>query len=241
MSESTEATALTRHAPRHRRHEVHRGRRVACALLLAIVGVVAAFVIAFGRSVSRVSSDMTNVGTAYATLQSQLGSFDGDGACTTVHAIASSCADARTETAGWLWDLAAAVPVWGSDVTTGRTLVSMADDLATGATVPVVEKVAALMDAGVVDDGGNVSAIELTLHTQEVSDVIDAIKTAGPVIARSDETIDAVGDTHFDELDSAIAGARSSLDSLNGSVGTLTSTSSTLSFIKAAFKLLTNG
>lgn len=216
MEQSTSTLHSAHHMEgRAKRH--HPVRTTIIVIVVVLACAVGGYAYALTTSMNTLKTDLKQMSADYKTLTTQIVASNASGANSTAIAIASQVDKVQTETNSWVWNVAAAVPVYGEDVKTMRTLVGVSNDLADQVAVPVTEKYSALLADGVIDGSGNLDAGKLVAKVGEVSDMISVLQRAKTVVTQCDQTVKNLPVSHFEELNEGIASAREGVDSLNTS------------------------
>ncbi|MDD3486080.1 MAG: DUF4012 domain-containing protein, partial [Atopobiaceae bacterium] len=177
-----------------RRHHVWP---VVLVVILVLLGVVGFSGLQLYESVKVVKADATVAIQDVSTMKDKVLAGNTDEAQTAADDIVAKSAEMKKETSGVLWALAEHVPVYGSDVKAARELVDVLDDVAQNAVAPVSDQLPSLNVKNIVGDDGSIDVASL----QDVATVLGEVE---PVISRNAATVDALPETHVDQLTKAV-------------------------------------
>lgn len=191
------------------------GRWVALLVTLAILVLVVSAVLV-GLDALRAQASLRTAGSAVGTLRTQVLDGDREAAATTLDRLRSDAAEARADTHGPHWWLAARMPVVGASVKAVQTVTEVVDGLATGA-LPELADATAVLDPAVLSP--QEGRIELAPF----------IEIAPRVTAADDEVREAAIRLGAADSDRVLPEVRGPLTELRGMVDDLAMTTATAS------------
>ena len=199
-------------------------RRVLPMILALLLVAVVAYGAWFGLSVQRVRTLIGDAQQSYAAMQKDIEAQDYDAALKDARAAATTAGQLESELDGVQWDVAAVLPVLGTDVSVARTLGDVSASFSNDAVIPVLDAWDTLMASGVITDGSfNVQA--LGAKADQLSSLVHALEDAGAVSSTCINNLDNLPTAHFDELNqaaeklrSAVSSADEALDSMSGAL-----------------------
>ena len=181
-------------APGRRRR--HVWPFVVLALVLALVGGVAFCGYTLYSEAMSVRDD------AYAILDvaddalSALKQGDGDELLSIAADIEERAERMRDTTQGTLWNLAAELPVYGTDIQTVQQLAELLAELSSGCITPVCEDVAGASSEALFADGA--------INVELISLLVDDLLLFQDDITAACEAIEALPAAHIDQIQSAL-------------------------------------
>lgn len=209
---------------RGRRHHHHRGRRVLAVVLIVIVALLCAggaTAYALYSDAQAIKTDAASVTAQSSSLKDQLLSGDTQGAHNSAAAIASSAEDMHVRTQGFAWNVASALPVYGSDVQAVRTLCASFDDLATNGLLPMT---ASLEGASL----SNLVATDGSIDVNTLSTLLNSLQSIAPVVDRASTDINSVHANHISQINEPLQKAQDLITSMNQVVSVSSELSTTL-------------
>lgn len=209
---------------RGRRHHHHRGRRVLAVVLIVIVALLCAggaTAYALYSDAQAIKTDAASVTAQSSSLKDQLLSGDTQGAHNSAAAIASSAEDMHTRTQGFAWNVASALPVYGSDVQAVRTLCASFDDLATNGLLPMT---ASLEGASL----SNLVATDGSIDVNTLSTLLNSLQSIAPVVDRASTDINSVHADHISQINEPLQKAQDLITSMNQVVSVSSELSATV-------------
>lgn len=203
---------LVRH--RHRRGEKRR-RNVG-----VIVGVViAVLVVALGaggfalfNSARSVKSQAKEAIALVSSVKDKVVSGDFTTLLADAKSLDEICSSIQGEVSSPLWTVAAFVPVIGGDISAARTMVDALADVSSGGVLPISESLAAATPGKLFHDSAvNMSALEA---------LVGSLSDAAPVFIEANERIQAIGDTHIEQVTELVETAKGGFAALDGAART---------------------
>lgn len=210
------AAAHTRPAKRR-----HLARTIIIGIVIVLACCIGAYAYMLLNSMNTMKGDMQQISADYKTLATQTITGDATQANAAAVAITEHVGKVQAQANSWVWNVAAALPVYGEDVGIMRTLVQVSNDLANQVAVPVTEKYSVLLADKVIDADGNLDAAKLVMKAGEVSDMVITLQDAKAVVAQCDQTVNELPPAHFQELNDSIVSAREGMDSLDKTFQTI--------------------
>lgn len=189
-------------------HHHHHHKHLALKIVLAVLAVVivAGGVVGFQvyQSVKQVKADAQTVVATGKELANKIKGGDTTGLSADAAKISQTVSKMREETDGPIWQALSHVPAYGSDVAAARELLGVLDDVSANALVPAANNLDGVtMKSLVVDGGIDVETLQTLVNT--LSSVSEPIKDA-------QTRVDAIGDTHIQQVTDLVSTAKSSLD-----------------------------
>lgn len=189
-------------------HHHHHHKHLALKIVLAVLAVVivAGGVVGFQvyQSVKKVKADAQTVVATGKELANKIKGGDTTGLSADAAKISQTVSKMREETDGPIWQALSHVPAYGSDVAAARELLGVLDDVSANALVPAANNLDGVtMKSLVVDGGIDVETLQTLVNT--LSSVSEPIKDA-------QTRVDAIGDTHIQQVTDLVSTAKSSLD-----------------------------
>lgn len=206
-------------------------RLILFLLLAAIIG----FGVWIGLSAKRVSDLFTQAMSSYETMQASFDAQEYDDALAAARNAADLTSQASSELKGVQWDIAARIPVLGTDVEAVRGIGSISGSLADDAVLPVIDSWDQLAGDGIVVDG----ALDVGKIPDKVNQVVELAKTlqeASKVVDSCAEQSETLPTSHFgqvnewaDQLRNAVNSVDKSMDDLDVAVDLVVDASSLVS------------
>lgn len=189
-------------------HHHHHHKHLALKIVLAVLAVVivAGGVVGFQvyQSVKQAKADAQTVAATGKELANKIKTGDTTGLSADAAKISQTVSKMREETDGPIWQALSHVPTYGSDVAAARELLGVLDDVSANALVPAANNLDGVtMKSLVVDGGIDVETLQTLVNT--LSSVSEPIKDA-------QTRVDAIGDTHIQQVTDLVSTAKSSLD-----------------------------
>lgn len=203
-------------------------------LLVAVIGMGGWL----GLSFKHAESLLTEASASYD--QIQLNAEKGDYAQALVDArtAATLTSQAADELDGVQWDLASKLPVLGVDVSTMRSISSIAGTLSDDAVIPVLDAWDELSGSGVLVDG-QLDASQVQAKAGQVVQLAQEVSDAAAVVDTCREQADALQTSHFDEVNAWADELRSTIGSASEVVDSLASVADVVLGVSSAFSALT--
>ena len=186
----------------------HPTLRVLGIILGVLVLCIGIYAIVLFSSVSQVRSQATTVQQEVQTLRTAIDDVDIPTVATTSNSLANHLAELKEELSGWQWSIAAMLPQYGSDVTSGRQLVDVADSLAQNVLLPA---------ATIANDyAQNISSKGIlgVLDTQLASNVAETLTKAAPAITEASTALNAIKPAHSAEINQAVGELRTPINKM---------------------------
>lgn len=196
-----------------KKHRSHRTRNivvgVACVLLVLVVAVgVGGFNLV--QSARSVKSDADQVLALAGGMMDKVESGDMQGLAADVSSMASLASDMRSETDSPLWAVASFVPVYGSDISAARTLVAAFDDVANDALVPLSGDIQGISLSSMMSDG--------RINVEMFQTLATGLSEVAPAVTSANDSVQAIGQTHIDQVTELVDTAKGAMNTLNGAV-----------------------
>lgn len=203
-------------------------------LLVAVIGMGGWL----GLSFKHAESLLTEASASYD--QIQLNAEKGDYAQALVDARTAATLTSRAadELDGVQWDLASKLPVLGVDVSTMRSISSIAGTLSDDAVIPVLDAWDELSGSGVLVDG-QLDASQVQAKAGQVVQLAQEVSDAAAVVDTCREQADALQTSHFDEVNAWADELRSTIGSASEVVDSLASVADVVLGVSSAFSALT--
>lgn len=190
---------------KRRRHR-HRGRKIAIALACVLVVVIAVCGISGFMLLKSAQGVKANADEALAIVDSAAGkaaSGDMAGFASDVDTLASLASAMEEETSSPLWTAASFIPVYGSDISAARTIVSALSDVSNEALVPFAASAQGVsLDSLLVDGRVDVAMLQT---------LADGLSSAAPIIQTANDQIQNVGPTHIDQITQVVDKAKDAM------------------------------
>lgn len=196
-----------------KKHRSHRTRNivvgVVCVLLVLVVAVgVGGFNLV--QSARSVKSDAGQVLALADGMMDKVESGDMQGLAKDVSSMASLASDMRSETDSPLWAVASFVPVYGSDISAARTLVAAFDDVANDALVPLSGDIQGISLSSMMSDG--------RINVEMFQTLAAGLSEVAPAVTSANDSVQAIGQTHIDQVTELVDTAKGAMGTLNGAV-----------------------
>lgn len=206
---------LIRHRHKVKRH--HPGRVVALVVLIVFLVLVVAGG-AFGISLYR--SAMTAKSHINAVVDTASSLADGDLTAalanmdSSVETIQSEAAAAKDEVSGPLWNVAAKLPVVGSDISSVQKAADVLDDFST-TTLPELQDMATTLTAMEFSDGNG------GLNLEPIITVAAKLTTVDATLQEQADAINALPDATVPQIQDALGKGKTKLTTLAGTISSL--------------------
>lgn len=185
-------------------------RLVLLVLVVALIG----FGAWLGLSAKRVSELFDGAMSSYDSMGANIEAQDYATALADARTAASLTSQAAIELQGTQWDIAARIPVLGTDVSTMRSIGSISGSLADDAVLPVLDGWDELVQDGVIEDGV-IDLNKIPTKFEQLASLAATLQTAGTVIDDCNAQAQALPTSHFGTLNEWTAQLRETLDSAN--------------------------
>lgn len=190
---------------KRRRHR-HRGRKIAIAVACVLAVVIAACGVSGFMLLKSAQNVKANADEALAVVDSAAGkaaSGDMAGFASDVDTLASLASAMEAETSSPLWTAASFIPVYGSDISAARTIVSALSDVSNDALVPFAASAQGVsLDSLLVDGRVDVAMLQT---------LADGLSNAAPIIQTANGQIQNVGPTHIDQITQVVDKAKDAM------------------------------
>jgi hypothetical protein len=191
----------------------HTGRIVAVVLLVVVAVVAVLGFVGYGvyKDAKVVEGDANAIVSDLTTFKNAVKSGDASSIDAPANDIAEKSSEMHRITAGTSWNVAALLPVYGSDVSQVQQISASLDDLSQNAVLPVAQTLKTTQLSSIMQSDGSVDVATL-------QSLIGILSTTKDVFARTTSTFDGLGSSHIDKLGTAISKARDQLDKLNAEI-----------------------
>ena len=162
-------------------------------------------------SVQRMEASVDSLQVQASLLKDAFLDGDGDALRSTASIISSNIDDMRAELDSPLWSLAGKVPKVSTDISNVRTLVACADDLDERSLKPLVEGLAGVRFASLIQDG--------RFNTELIRQIRDSVVGATPAIVENSEVISQLPAGSVGRINDAIDKVREPLGQASGVLG----------------------
>ena len=190
---------------KRRRHR-HRGRKIAIAVACVLVVVIAVCGVSGFMLLKSAQNVKANADEALAVVDSAAGkatSGDMAGFASDVDTLASLASTMEEETSSPLWTAASFIPVYGSDISAARTIVSALSDVSNEALVPFAASAQGVsLDSLLVDGRVDVAMLQT---------LADGLSNVAPIIQTANDQIQNVGPTHIDQITQVVDKAKDAM------------------------------
>jgi hypothetical protein len=191
-------------------------RGVGSVIALSLVALLFAAVVAYGGlmaySVHRVNVLFTDAKSSYAKMKADLEAQEYSDELESARLAATFTSEANAQMEGWQWDVAAVLPVIGTDVQAARSLGSISDDLSQGAVIPVLDSWDKLASSGIITNG-QVNLLKVPTAIAQVKDLVLALSDASEMVDDCKERVAEVPESHFDTLNESTATLTEAIES----------------------------
>lgn len=195
--------------PRRRRLPVVVG--FICAFLVVLLGVGGFAAFSLYNDVKQVRDDALAIVDQASVMKDAMVSGNGEALSSASEDVQQRAARMHETTQSVLWNVAALVPVYGSDVSIVQTLSATLDDLAQGAIAPLTESVEGVSLSSMIGDDGSIDVATL-------STLADALVSAKDPVNRAAEELSSLPEAHISQLEEALDKALPLVDTLNDGV-----------------------
>lgn len=190
---------------KRRRHR-HRGRKIAIAVACVLVVVIAVCGVSGFMLLKSAQGVKANANEALAIVDSAAGkaaSGDMAGFASDADTLASLASAMEEETSSPLWMAASFIPVYGSDISAARTIVSALSDVSNEALVPFAASAQGVsLDSLLVDGRVDVAMLQT---------LADGLSSAAPIIQAANDQVQNVGPTHVDQITQVVDKAQDAM------------------------------
>ena len=180
-------------------------------VLIAAIIVVGVCGLMLFQSAKRVQASAESLQVQVSTLKDSFLQGDEQALRSNASAIAADIDDMRTEVSSSLWSAAAGLPVVGTDISNVMTIVECAGDLSDRALTPLVDGLAGVRFADLMQDG--------RINTDTLKRMREAVVTASPVIVEDAGTITSLPAGSLDQVNSVIDRLREPLGDASALLG----------------------
>ncbi len=191
----------------------HRGRNIAigiaCAILVLVI-VAGAGGYMLLQSARTVKADADQVMTLAGGMMDKVEAGDMQGLAADASSMASLASKMRSETDSPLWTAASLIPVYGSDISAARTLVAAFDDVSNDALVPLSGDIQGISLSSMMSDG--------RINVEMFQTLAEGLSEVAPVVTSANDSVQAIGQTHIDQVTKLVGTAKSAMGTLNGAV-----------------------
>jgi hypothetical protein len=192
---------------RKRHHRVLAVLIVVVILLCACGGTA----YAFKQSVDRVQAEADAVLSAASDYKTQVISGNSDAMASDSQIIADNADAIVEETTSPLWQAASHLPVYGDDVVIAQQLGSTLNDLSDDAITPITDELSGVSLSGLVKS-------DHSIDVDMLERVINALAAVQEPIDQACASMDSLGTSHFDQVNTAIDKVTTKLDNLDSLV-----------------------
>lgn len=183
-------------------------RGVGSVIALSLVALLFAAIVAYGGvmaySVHRVNALFSDAKAAYAQMKTNLEAQEYTDALENARSAATLTEEASAQMEGWQWDVAAVLPVIGTDVQAARSLGNISNDLSQGAVIPVLDSWDSLASSEVIVNG-QVNLLKIPAAIAQVKNLVQALSSASETVDDCKERMAGVPESHFDTLNESAA------------------------------------
>lgn len=191
----------------------HRGRNIAigiaCAILVLVIAAGAGGYMLL-QSARTVKADADQVMTLASGMIDKVEAGDMQGLAADAGSMASLASKMRSETDSPLWTAASLIPVYGSDISAARTLVAAFDDVSNDALVPLSGDIQGISLSSMMSDG--------RINVEMFQTLAEGLSEVAPVVTSANDSVQAIGQTHIDQVTELVGTAKSAMSTLNGAV-----------------------
>lgn len=191
----------------------HRGRNIAigiaCAILVLVIAAGAGGYMLL-QSARTVKADADQVMTLASGMMDKVEAGDMQGLAADAGSMASLASKMRSETDSPLWTAASLIPVYGSDISAARTLVAAFDDVSNDALVPLSGDIQGISLSSMMSDG--------RINVEMFQTLAEGLSEVAPVVTSANDSVQAIGQTHIDQVTELVGTAKSAMGTLNGAV-----------------------
>ena len=179
------------------------GKHVGRTIALSIVALLFAAVIAYGAfmaySIKQVNACFAQAQSSYAQMQADVEAQEYANALEDARTAATSTSEAATLMEGWQWNVAAVLPMLGTDVQAARSLGSISNDLSQDAVLPVLESWDSLINNGAITNG-QLDILKIPTMITQIKELFGALTNASALVDDCKVRVDAVPESHFDSI-----------------------------------------
>lgn len=191
----------------------HRGRNIAigiaCAILVLVIAAGAGGYMLL-QSARTVKADADQVMTLASGMMGKVEAGDMQGLAADAGSMASLASKMRSETDSPLWTAASLIPVYGSDISAARTLVAAFDNVSNDALVPLSGDIQGISLSSMMSDG--------RINVEMFQTLAEGLSEVAPVVTSANDSVQAIGQTHIDQVTELVGTAKSAMGTLNGAV-----------------------
>ena len=191
----------------------HRGRNIAIGIaraILVLVIVAGAGGYMLLQSARMVKADADQVMTLASGMMDKVEAGDMQGLAADASSMASLASKMHSETDSPLWTVASLIPVYGSDISAARTLVAAFDDVSNDALVPLSGDIQGISLSSMMSDG--------RINVEMFQTLAEGLSEVAPVVTSANDSVQAIGQTHIDQVTELVGTAKSAMSTLNGAV-----------------------
>ena len=185
----------------------HKVRNTIIAVIVILVIVIGGCGAAFALSVSQARDDAETLMEDGPKLLKQLKAGDKASAQKTAANFAATANDLDNITSNPLWNVAAALPVYGSDVKNVRTIAEVANTLSSKTLIPIVD---ALPDSGLSE-----LLTKKGINTEIVQILLSTLGNSSSSISECAVKVEGMGETHLEQIKEPISKMTSLIESLD--------------------------
>lgn len=197
-------------APHGHHHHQHKSHRTLVKVLCIVAAVFVTLGIsgyAFYKSAKDVASDASMLMSETATFSENLTAGNADALEASAQKIEGLSSSMEEETSSPLWGAATLIPVVGSDISSVRTLASVAHDLSSKVVTPAAQGLSDITMKSVFSDG--------KIDVATVQTLCDTVSSFQPEIDSATKRVDALRTPHLDQLKEPLRKAKLALDELD--------------------------
>lgn len=162
------------------------------------------------QSAKSVKADADTVLSMVDGMMGEVESGDMQSLASDISTVASLTSSMKAEMDSPLWAAASFIPVYGSDISAARTLVSAFDNVANNVLVPLSGDLQGVSLSNLMSDGH--------INVEMFQQLATGLSEVAPAVASANDTVQSIGDTRIDQITSLVGTAKGAMDSLNGAV-----------------------
>ena len=206
VREDQDESGLIKH--RHRRRPRHLALKVCACVFAVLVVACAGAGLVVADSVRTLKSQASSALSQLSAVQSSVAAYDFESAASSARDLQSTASQLEQELSSPVWDLAAGLPVVGTDVEGARTLASVLSDASANALAPLTD---ALRENPVES-----LIVDKTIDVEALKGLLATVRETAPVMQRCADVIEALPQMHVGQLSSAAFTAKEKIGEVNG-------------------------
>ena len=185
-----------------------RGVKIAIAVAVGvIVAALAAYALVMVSSVNRAMNSYGQARESFQLAKESVEKWDFASAYASTRKALDSLSELSDNLAEPQWDIAAFLPILGSDVRTARELAAINGKLVDEAVLPILDQLESQANAGLLVDaigaltGSDRGTQALSGRIEELKNKVDQSTS---VVYECEDRLSTLPDSHFDQLDEAV-------------------------------------